>query len=351
MGVGLRLVDVVEVVGHDEREAGLRRQAQELLVEARLLGDPVVLELQEEVALAEDVAVLAGQAAGRLPVVDLERLRDLAAEAGGEADEALGVAGEELAVDARLVVVAVEVGVGEEPAQVPVADEVLGQEDEVERLRVGLPLAVAHGPPGDVGLDADDRLDPLGLRGLVEGDGAVEGAVVGQGEGIEAQPLRLVDEIADPAEAVEERELGVDVEVGEVVGGERHGGSMVPAQPGQRRWRPRWSTRAGAPGPGRRGQGAGGATPAAGEPALPFADARDRAARRPGTRPLRGRPGRGDRAAARRVPRAAGDGGDRHRRRSVGRGARVDGGGRAAGPLPGRAPHGRSGPATLPFPA
>ena len=220
VGLGLRLVDVVEVVRHDEREAGLRRQAQELLVEAGLLGDAVVLQLQEEVALPEDVAVLAGQAAGRLPVVDLERLRDLAAEAGGEADEALGVAGEVLAVDPRLVVVAVEVGVGEEPAEVPVADEVLRQQDEVERLGVGLPLAVAHGPAGDVGLHADDRPDPLGLRGLVEGDRAVEGAVVGQGERIEAQALGLVDEVADPAEAVEERELRVDVEVGEVVGGE-----------------------------------------------------------------------------------------------------------------------------------
>ena len=190
VGVGLRLVDVVEVVRHDEREAGLRRQAEELRVEAGLLGDPVVLELQEEVARAEDVAVLAGQGPGQLPVVDLERLRDLPAEAGGEADEALGVAGQELAVDPRLVVVAVEVGVGEEPAEVPVADEVLGQEDQVEGLRVGLPLAVAHGPAGDVRLHADDRLDPLGPGGLVEGDRAVEGAVVGQGEGIEARAAR-----------------------------------------------------------------------------------------------------------------------------------------------------------------
>ena len=78
-------------------------------------------------------------------------------------------------------------------------------------------------PPGDVRLHADDRLDPLGRRRLVEGDRAVEGAVVGDRERIEAQPLGRVDEVGDPAEAVEQAELGVDVEVGEVVRGEGHG--------------------------------------------------------------------------------------------------------------------------------
>ncbi len=179
----------------------------------------MVLELEEEVALPEDVAVLAGQPAGRLPVVDLERLGDLSTEAGREADQAFRVARQELPVDPRLVVVAVEVGVGQKSAEVPVADEVLGQEDEVERLGVGLALAVAHGAAGDVGLHADDRLDPLGPGGLVEGDCAVEGPVVGQGEGVEAQPLGLVDEVADATEAVEEGELRVDMEVRKVVRG------------------------------------------------------------------------------------------------------------------------------------
>ena len=185
MGFGLILVDVVEVVGHDQRQAGLGRQPQELLVEPALLGQAMVLELEEEAVLAEDVAVLAGQLAGELPVVGLERPGDLAAETGRQADQALAVAGEVLAIDPRLVVVAVEVGVGHEPAQVPVADVVLGQQDQVERLGVGLALLVGHRPPGDIGLDADDRLDPLRRGRLVEGDGAVERPVVGQGEAVE----------------------------------------------------------------------------------------------------------------------------------------------------------------------
>ena len=230
--LGLLLADVVQVVGDDQREADLRGEAEQLLVEPALLREAVVLELQEEAVLAEDVLVLAGDVAGQLPVLDLERLGDLAAEARAEADEALAVLREVLAIDARLVVVAVDVGVGDEAAEVLVAAVVLGQEDQVEGLAVGLALLVGHRPAGDVGLDADDRLDALVLRGLVEGDGAVEGAVVGDGHRIHALGGRRVDQLRDPAEAVEQAEFGVDVEVGEVVGSQgRHGGSMVAVRP------------------------------------------------------------------------------------------------------------------------
>ena len=104
----------------------------------------MVLELEEEPVLAEDVAVLAGQLAGELPVLDFERPRDLAVEAGRQADQAFAVPGEVLAVDARLVVVAVDVRVGDEAAQVLVAGPVLGEQDQVERLGVGLALLVGH---------------------------------------------------------------------------------------------------------------------------------------------------------------------------------------------------------------
>ena len=121
--LGLVLADVMEVVGDHERQPGLGRQPEQLLVEPALLGHAVVLELEEEAVLAEDVAVLAGEVPRELPVLDLERLGDLAAEARRQPDQALAVAGQVLAIDARLVVVAVDVGVGDEAAQVLVAGQ------------------------------------------------------------------------------------------------------------------------------------------------------------------------------------------------------------------------------------
>ena len=220
MRLGLVLANVVQVVGHDERQAGLRGEAQQPLVEPALFGQAVVLQLQVEAILAEDVAVFAGELAGQLPVVGFERLRNLAAKAGGQPDQPLAMSGEVVAIDARLVVIAVDVGVGHEPTEVPVADEILGQQDQVEGLGVGLALLVGHRPAGDIGLHADDRLDALVLRGLVEGNRAVQGAVVRDGHRIHALLRRRVDQLRDPAEAVEQAELGVHVEVGEVVRGE-----------------------------------------------------------------------------------------------------------------------------------
>ncbi len=195
---------------------------------AALLGETVVLELEEEAVLARRCRRTRRPGGGRAPSRRSRAPSGSRRRGRRTARRAPRVARQVLAVDPRLVVVAVEVGVGDEPAEVPVADEVLGQEDEVERLGVGLALLVAHRAPGDVRLDADDRLDPLRRRRLVEGDRAVQGAVVGDRERVEAQPLGLVDEVGDPAEPVEEAELRVDVEVREVVRCDRrHGRSMV----------------------------------------------------------------------------------------------------------------------------
>ena len=222
VGGRLAAMDVVEVVRHDERQARLGGEPEELLVEALLLRHAVVLELQEEATLAQDVAVLAGQRPREVPVLDLERPGDLAIEAGRQADEALAVLGQVLPVDARLVVVAVDVGVGDEAAEVPVADGVRRQEDQVEGLGVGLALLVGHRPPGDVGLDPDDRLEALEASRLVEGDAAVEGPVIGEREAVEALHPGLLDQLRDPPEPVQEAELGVGVEMDEVVRGDGH---------------------------------------------------------------------------------------------------------------------------------
>ncbi len=205
-------------------EADLRAQTEELLVEAVLRGKAVVLELQEEAVRAEDVAILAGKAAGRLPVVDFEGLGDLAAQAGRQADQTLRVLGQVLAVDPGLVVVAVEVRVGDEAAEVLVALPVLRQQDEVEGLAVGLALLVAHAPPGDVRFHADDRPDPPGGRRLYEGHRPVQGPVVGDRHGVEPELRPLFGELVDAPESVQQAELGVEVQVDEVVGGNGHGG-------------------------------------------------------------------------------------------------------------------------------
>jgi hypothetical protein len=63
--------------------------------------------------------------------------------------------------------------------------------------------------------------------------------MVGQGKGVEALLRGRLDEVGDAPESVQQGELGMDVEVGEVVRREgrregRHEGSIVPAPAGAR---------------------------------------------------------------------------------------------------------------------
>ena len=59
----------------------------------------------------------------------------------------------------------------------------------------------------DINLAADDGFNAFFQRGLVEIDGAVEHAVVGEGEGGEFQGMRAVHQPVEAAPAIEERVL------------------------------------------------------------------------------------------------------------------------------------------------
>src|SRR5207248_10366145 len=108
----------------------------------------------------------------------LERLAHSSREAAGERDEPGTVLVEELPVDARLVVVALEVAERAELDQIRVALVRLGEERQV-RVALLLGLAVV----GDVDLAAEERLDAVLFRLSDETDRARERAVVGEPDG------------------------------------------------------------------------------------------------------------------------------------------------------------------------
>ena len=96
-----------------------------------------------------------------------------------------------------------------------VAGVVLDQEQEVEGLAVEVRVAILHAARGQVGLQANDRLDPLADCQAVEVNGAVQGAVIRKGNGGHAQLLGALDELRQAAEAVQKGVLRVHMEVNE----------------------------------------------------------------------------------------------------------------------------------------
>ena len=213
--------EIVRVVGGDHADAQLLAQAEHPFRDQTLLGDPVLLDLQPEAVGAEGAREPLG-AFLRLLVLPLAEVqRHLAREARGQAHDALGMLGEHLLVDPRTAVETLGEPDRGEPHQVPVPRAIAGEEHQVAvgGRRPGGLLPRLPRPEREVGLEAEDRPDPLDLGLLVEAPGGVHVAVVGDRQAVHAQPLDVGHQLGNPVGPVEERILAVGVEMDE-----RHGG-------------------------------------------------------------------------------------------------------------------------------
>jgi hypothetical protein len=124
-------------------------------------------------------------------------------------------------VDPRLVPHAVEDPVGDELTEVAVPPVVLDEDHQLPPPLLAVGVLEAESLGLQVELGTEDRLDLGALARFVEGDGAVQVGRVRERQVREAEFLGARHQGVDGGGAVEDRELGVDVEVHE-----RHG---VPA--------------------------------------------------------------------------------------------------------------------------
>ncbi len=226
--VGHRIfaVGVVAVVGGQEGGADAPGDLDQLGIGAVLVGDPVVLDLDEQIALAEDVLEPGGPLLRFLVVAGQQRLEHHPAQATRGRDQALVMLREQFPVQSGLVVVALEVRGGGQLHQVAVALDRLGQKGEVVvELLAALDIAagVVHPAPAHwalvarlarhVGLRADDGHDVLGPARLVEVQDPVHVPVVGDPERGLPVGCRGRYQIFDPRRTVEHGELGVGVQM------------------------------------------------------------------------------------------------------------------------------------------
>ncbi len=231
-------VEVVDVAGCHQREPGLGGERDEVRVDAQLVLDPAVLHLDVHGVAPEELDEAVEVLTCVLPAPLGERLRHATGEAARERDDALRVALEQLPVDARLVVVPLEVAERAELDQVRVPLVRLCEEGQV-RVALRLRLAVVR----DVDLAPDERLDALLARLPAELDHTRERAVVRERDGRHLEPRCLLHESGDPARAVQDRVLRVDVQVDERDGSARSGGShgraiVLPSSDGKSRTSP-----------------------------------------------------------------------------------------------------------------
>src|ERR1700719_868360 len=104
LSVGVAVMEIVAVVGGNEWNSGLFREADEVFVHALLDFQPLVLNFKEEIAFSENVLEAISIVSRKIEFLIHHRLGDRAAEAGGEGDETLAVFGEKIEINARLVI-------------------------------------------------------------------------------------------------------------------------------------------------------------------------------------------------------------------------------------------------------
>ena len=218
---GVLAADVVGVVRRDETQPLAPCQVDEHRVNERLLRDAVIHQLDEEVLLAENPRIpLCGELRG-LVVSPQQVLGHLALQAGAHRDQASGVSLQQLEVDARAVVEALDESRGRELEKVPVTLVVFREKDQVTAF-LGAAVTRLAPPRRHVGLAADYRLYTRTQAGAVERQDAVHDAVVRDRERIHPSALDGLEELAllsvglvHLAGAVEQGVIGMHVQVRE----------------------------------------------------------------------------------------------------------------------------------------
>ena len=201
---------VVHVARRDERAAQLLGCPHDPLVGLVLLRHAVRLDLEVDVLGAEDPDQVVDVLAGVAGALGDQPLAEARLEAAREHDHAGRVPVEELRVNGRLAAAkAVEKAArGElhEVAEALVAGRKQGQV-------VALPPALGAAVVDQIGLEPQDRLDPVVAARLVVLDRPVHDPVVGQAERRHAQLCRPGGQLVDLAGAVQQRVLAVHVQV------------------------------------------------------------------------------------------------------------------------------------------
>ncbi len=204
--VRIAFLDVVNVVRRDEFQAEFLRPFDQVAVDLGLFRDAVILQFEEKIFRAERLFEPIHRVARLVQLVLHDPVRNFAGETAGHRDQPFAVRRENFLVNARLVIITLQMRGGRELDEIFVAGFVLREQAEmminIARAAAGFFFQPRAGR--DINLAADDGLDAFRARGLIKFNRAVHRAVVGDGERGEFQLMRLVHEPVQTARAIEQ---------------------------------------------------------------------------------------------------------------------------------------------------
>jgi len=129
--LGIGLVDIVHVIGGHIFGFVARAECQQVFVQFGNLFDVVMLEFYKETICPKNIVVPIHAPHSFFGIFFDQGTWDLSGHASTGADQSLGVGGQEVMVDARVVVEAFQLGRRGDLEQVLVPGHVLGQQQQV----------------------------------------------------------------------------------------------------------------------------------------------------------------------------------------------------------------------------
>ena len=205
---------VVHVVAGHGGETGVGGEPGQRVVAGRVGRSALVDQLDQHLVAAEP----GGQPVQRLGrgggPVEVEGRADRTLAAAGEDEPvAVGLLGQLVQVVERpALLVPAQLGLGDRRGQPVVALHSRGEHQQMLALRVGHPVLRLGQAEGQLG--AVDRAQRVRGRRLGEPGRGVEAVVVGDGQRVQAQPDRLLDQLLRVVHPVEEAEVAVAVQLG-----------------------------------------------------------------------------------------------------------------------------------------
>ena len=176
-------------------------------------GIAVIPQLHEHVLAPERVDQLVERSPCCARAIACERSRHRALATAGEKQvaSAAQLAGELGELQPRCPLLAAQLRPADRAGERGVAVDAVGEHHDVMAPRIGSAVARLHGPERQ--LRPEHRGHVQRARRLGEAHHPVETVVVGERETAEPQPRRLLHQLVRMAGAVEEREVGVAVQL------------------------------------------------------------------------------------------------------------------------------------------
>lgn len=213
----VEFVEEMHVIGGDDLEVHFLGELEQGGIHQALRFEAVIVDLDVGVLFAVDFYDFGEGFAGFFFIASAEPFVHGAGNAASEADDALGILAEGVAIDAGLAIVeSFEIALGDEFTEILPALVVFGEQGHVGGPFAAHDLAfVLHGPGCEVNFTAENRFYPGFVAILVKFDGPIEIAMIGHGHGGHSEFFGAFGEILGADHAVQKGKFGMQVKVDE----------------------------------------------------------------------------------------------------------------------------------------